>query len=214
MKKKILTIVLLFGFVLSVFGQSVSDFEYIVENGGIIITRYKGSVKDVVIPERINGLPVVVIGYRWVGSRIYGAFEGNKIISITIPNSVTHINEKAFFENLLTSVTIPNSVTHIGRLAFAVNQLNSVKIGNSVTLIDRAAFSNNNLTSVTIPNSVTRIKEEAFNENQLTSVTIPNSVTFIEYHAFWKNRINSITIPNSTILDANVFDRDVEIIKK
>ncbi|MDR1073732.1 MAG: hypothetical protein LBL45_08680 [Treponema sp.] len=44
------------GFVLN-----VSDIEYQEENGGIIITKYRGSDKDVVISEKINNLPIVAI---------------------------------------------------------------------------------------------------------------------------------------------------------
>jgi hypothetical protein len=39
-----------------------NDFEIIEENGTIIITKYKGTLKDVVIPKKINNLPVVSIG--------------------------------------------------------------------------------------------------------------------------------------------------------
>jgi hypothetical protein len=68
--------------------QNAEDFETEEEDGQLTITRYTGSEKDVCIPERINGLPVTSIGK--------GAFSGNQLTSVTIPNSVTSIGKWAF----------------------------------------------------------------------------------------------------------------------
>jgi hypothetical protein len=73
-------------------------------------------------------------------------------MNVTIPNSVTSIEDSAFELCNMTSVTIPNSVTSIGYRAF----------GGCVKL-----------TNVTIPDSMTSIEHEAFYIcNNLTSVTI------------------------------------------
>ena len=85
--------------------------------------------------------------------------------SITIPNSVTNIEDYAFYGCTgLTSVTIGNSVTSIGKEAFyGCSGLTSVTIGNSVTSIGDGAFvACRSLTSITIPNSVTNIEDYAF----------------------------------------------------
>ena len=120
--------------------------------------------------------------------------------SITIPNSVTSIDDLAFYNNNLTSVTIPNSVTSIGKFTFSRNQLTSATIPISVTSIGDYAFSRNQLTSITIPNSVTSIGNGAFSYNNLTSVTIPNSITNIEKYAFFFNKLTSVTFEaNSNI---------------
>jgi len=112
------------------------------------------------------------------------------LTSVTIPNSVTTIGERAFKScSGLTSMTIPNSVTDIGSYAFEYcSKLTSVTIPNSVTDIGSYAFRDcSKLTSVTIPNSVTTIRRYVFYEcSALTSVTIPSSVTSIEDFAFYK----------------------------
>jgi hypothetical protein len=113
MKKKILFVVLLISFVYAVFGQNLGDFEYSENGGKITITGYKGSVKSVVIPEKINGLPVVAIGDY--------AFPCNHLTSITLPNSVTYIGDYAFKDNSITSVVIPNSVKSLSNYAFDFN---------------------------------------------------------------------------------------------
>ena len=138
--------------------------------------------------------------------------------SVTIPDSVTGIEHKAFYGcSSLTSVTIPDSVTIIGNKAFIdCSNLTSVTIGNSVTSIGHRAFENcSSLTSVTIPDSVTSIETEAFQDCiGLTSVTIPNSVTSIGGGAFTGTKLTEVTIPNPNCqIAGNAFDEGVEIIR-
>ena len=69
----------------------------------------------------------------------------------TIPDSVTTIGDRAFYEcGNLTNITIPDSVTTIGNSAFCCcTHLESVTIGDSVTTIGDYAFSDcDSLTSV------------------------------------------------------------------
>ncbi|HLV51087.1 MAG TPA: leucine-rich repeat protein, partial [Flavobacterium sp.] len=83
-----------------------NKFYFKIQNGNCIeITGIKESSKKIVIPNKIDGLPVTHIGD--------GAFRGNQLQSVEIPNSVTHIGNWAFRGNQLQSVEIPNSVTHI-----------------------------------------------------------------------------------------------------
>ncbi|SCX63262.1 Listeria/Bacterioides repeat-containing protein [Lysinibacillus fusiformis] len=174
-----------------------ADFEVTNIDTGIKITRYTGIVKDVVIPETINGQPVTVIGYS--------AFENKKLTSVTIPSSIISIEDAAFSTNELTSVTIPDSVISIGNSAFYANKLTHVTIPNSVTSLEAGAFSTNELTSVTIPDSVTSIERYAFVSNKLTSVTIPSSVTSIGVYAFHLNQLNQVEFEGQTTVTPTSF---------
>ena len=112
-----------------------------------------------------------------------------KVTYESVEYSVTSIGNEAFHNSYggLTSVTIPNSVTTIGYRAFYnCTGLTSIAIPNSVTSIGDCAFVGcSGLTSITIPNSVTSIGVQAFYHCfGLTSITIPNSVTSIEVGAF------------------------------
>ena len=120
----------------------------------------------------------------------------------TIPNSVTHIGDRAFYGcKALQSIDIPNSITHIGDSAFSdCEALQCINIPNSVTHIGDSAFSEClALQSIDIPNSVTHIGDGAFHYCEaLQSIDIPNSVTYIEDGAFeecWA--LQNIDIPNS-----------------
>ncbi len=86
--------------------------------------------------------------------------------SFTIPNSVTSIDEAAFFScESLTKVTIPGSVKSIGYGAFACTSLTSVAIPSSVTNIDELAFGGClDLKSITINNKNTQIGDSAIDE--------------------------------------------------
>jgi hypothetical protein len=118
----------------------------------------------------------------------------SSLISVTIPDSVTTIQDHTFKGAFLPSVTIPDSVTTIGVGAFSGTRLTSVTIPASVTSIGNYAFKRAPLTSVTIPDSVTTIGNGTFSRcAKLTSVTIPASVTSIGSYAFGGD-INLATI--------------------
>jgi len=230
MHKRIINIFILFS--ISIFllysqqDNPETDFNVrVIDNGRAVeIIKYVGTSRDVVIPSRIQNLPVTAIGESAfsedeVSNPITSviipntvtkigdfAFYDNQLTSITFPNSVTHIGFAAFFKNLLTSITIPNSVTHIDVAAFRYNQLVTITLPSNLTRIEGVVFADNKLTGITIPNGVTHIGDYAFFGNQLTSITIPNSVTYLDEYAFSNNQLNTVTMSNSiTRLEEGVF---------
>ena len=133
--------------------------------------------------------------------------------SITIPNSVTSIGEKAFFNcnSSLISINVDksnskydsrdncNAIIETATNTLIIGCKNTI-IPNGVTSIENYAFySCSSLTSITIPNSVTSIGYSSFSDcSSLTSITIPNSVTSIGGSAFSNcSSLTSLTIPNS-----------------
>jgi len=147
MVKKYIIFLFLASFIISsAFGQNTGDFIYSVNENQITIHEYTGSDKNVIIPDNINGIPVVYIGLF--------AFCQRQIINVTIPNTVTHIYYSAFSSNKLTSVIIPGSVTYIGEHAFSFNDLTSIIIPDSVTHIENNAFMFNRLRSITLPQNI------------------------------------------------------------
>lgn len=91
--------------------EELPEFEYVIENGGVTITKYVGKQTSVQIPNMIGQLPVLKIGES--------AFADTKVKSIVIPKDCAEIEWFAFSGcYALTSVHIPKSVKSIGYGAF------------------------------------------------------------------------------------------------
>ena len=90
------------------------DYIY-VEIGGVArIEGYTGAGGAITIPSTLGGFPTGIIGYS-----AFNSFNGHLITSVTIPDSVTSIENLAFYGcTLLESVTIGSGVTNIGQFVF------------------------------------------------------------------------------------------------
>ena len=158
----------------------------------------RSSVEQIIIGDSVEILP-------------YGLVSGLPITEFSIPNSVTTISSKAFFNcTELENITIGNAVTTIGSGAFSYcSGLTHVTIPNSVTSIGYEAFRGcTGLTSIVIPNSVTSISYEAFSGcSGLTNVHIGNAVTTIGGYAFYGcSGLTNLHIGNSvTNIGSNAF---------
>ena len=156
-----------------------SDFTFTNSSG--TITAYTGTKKDVVIPDKINGIPVKIIGEK--------AFYVKSLTSVSIPSSVTSIGVSSFSGNKLTSVTIPNSVTSLGMFAFLGNDLNSLTLSESLKYLYNGAFYGNELTTLVLPKSLLTIDVDVFTGNPLTSASVPTSTV-----------IKSTSFPATTVI--------------
>jgi len=186
------------------------EYTYTTNAGTITIVSYYGPGGDLIIPDKISGLPVTSIGD--------GAFFDSPLTSVTIPDSITNIGTAAFeqFYGLvqpsLTNVMLGTRVSSIGDFAFYGCPLTSIAIPNSVINIGTGAFYYcENLVSVTIPASVTTIGERPFAGcSSLTEISVStnnpnymsasgvlfdkNETTLIQYPA--ASSSTYYTIPN------------------
>ena len=109
---------------LVVSGAMLWPLTYNIGGGKVTITECSTAIEgDLVIPPKIQGLPVASIKY--------GAFEDcSSLTSITIPESVTSIGRYAFYGcSSLTSITIPESVASIESGAFeGCSSLQSIQL--------------------------------------------------------------------------------------
>lgn len=158
------------------------------------ITDYTcNDLKEVVIPNFINGVSVTKIGKN--------SFSEKGLTKVILPDGLTVIDFSAFYKNQLTTIEFPESLTLIGQSSFFGNKLQRIDIPSSVTKIEAAAFGSNQLTEVILHQGLLEIGSSVFSNNQLTTVTIPPGVKKIESMAFMKrgtSNPNLTTIINQT----------------
>lgn len=163
--------------------------------GAFVSSLYDG--KSITIPETVTNesteYTVVGIGY--------GAFGSSKPTSVTLPEnakSFTYIGDHAFDDCTLSSLTIPASVTEIQDSAFAWgSNFTSISFAETSQLqsIGNNAFAGcSSLSSLTLPASVQSIGSGVFAGcTALESITIPTSVTDLAPDAFASS--GSVTTP-------------------
>ena len=191
---------------------TVANADFTVING--VLVAYRGTGGNVVIPDNLR---ITEIGMS--------VFENNNTIaSVSIPEGVTIIDIRAFYNSSLTDVSIPSSVISIGDnvfegcsnlLAINVNAENSNYSSQDGVLYNfyksvLLFYPDRKTGSFALPNSVMIIGERAFsNCSGLTSVRIPNSIMSIGGSAFTGcSQLSDITVCWAPPLriDANVFD--------
>jgi hypothetical protein len=155
--------------------------------GGALYTTTAPSTLIVYPKSSLATTYAVPDGVTIVGASAFA--DANHLQSVTLPNSVTRIDDYAFKSmDALEAMTFPSgsSLASIGQYAFWVSdKLETFAIPGSVTTIGDGAFGHTHVPSFTIPIGVTRIASMAFYGAHLTSITIPRGVTTIGDSAFY-----------------------------
>ena len=157
------------------------EYSYEVYIEYIRLTGYLGEETEITLPSEIDGRPVKVIG-------AHTFFEKAKVTSVTIPSSVTTIDESAFYyADALLSVDIPDTVTEIGKRAFGwCNSLAEVTVGAGVTAIPDFCFNHCiALETVTFKGAVASVGVRAFSFcDALKDISFPESAVSVGELAF------------------------------
>ncbi len=197
---------------------SASEFTYTTQNNKIIITGYTGSNTEVVIPEKIDGMPVETIGNSAKVSgfdnvtsvvlpdtvkRIEGtAFRGyTKLTNIDLKNIET-IGYSAFKECTgLQKITLPDTLTRIEDSAFyGCTGLNcNLIIPDSVDTMERLCFNNcKKLIKIKLSVNCSKIPYGAFNSTGLTGpLEIPEGVEVLDGQCFQGTNFTSVKFADS-----------------
>lgn len=149
---------------------------------------YRNMIKTIIIEDNVTTIGT------------YAFNSCSALTSVSLPNTLTHIEDRAFYNSALTQVTIPYSVADIRIGAFRnCSRLTSIDVDVSntnyssengilfdiaKTILIQYPASKTEATYI-IPNSVTQIRDYAFvNCRNLTLVTIPSSRPLITAGAF------------------------------
>jgi hypothetical protein len=150
-----------------------SDFSYDLskDGQGIIIKGYTGKGGAVVIPAKIEGIPVVGItdgafagGYKRDGTTPEPDKPGNAITSIVVPSSVVDVDVDA----------VPFSAYSA---FYGMAELTRATLPDGIKVIPYGLFGScKKLTTVNLPASLEKIEEQAFvNCGELNNLIIPDS---------------------------------------
>lgn len=218
----------------------LQDINYTLENNNLTITKYKNNNEPLVdipdtytIPDQGEFTTTEIIGYSDVDSDITG-FSNTLVESVRIPDSVTTIGEKAFYNvSNLSNLNIGSGVTEIHDYAFNNNKkltnlyfnaCNAKVVRNRTSVVNSYPF--DNMTSergvdVTIGPDVERINENMFyqSSNDKTNRAIntldfssATNCTYIGTLAFSNTNISNLILSsNIKFIGSAAFDYNTSI---
>jgi len=154
-------------------------FNYTVQNGEATITGFSdpsSAPAELVIPSVIDGCTVTRIGGY--------AFDYTAITSLTLPDTVTHIDYHAFMKcSQLSEVHLSDSLVEIGLSSFYdCDKLTELSLPDSLITIGESAFHDcDALTEITIPKDLTTLGDQAFYDcDKLATMTVARENTFFK----------------------------------
>lgn len=194
--------------------RTSGDFQYTIKgNGTATIVGYTGPVGDVIFPNLIDGYTITSIGasaFDYSNKRTINDQGG----TITLPNTITSIGEKAFFGFPFTTINLPDSLEHIGYGAFA-GFVHDFRISSNhpcFAVIDGSLYNktekellygySDGRSEVVIPEGIVSIGDYAYYNRVLNKFTIPSTVQKIGNYAYAGTHYNSrqeITLPEGLL---------------
>ncbi len=158
-----------------------NGFLYTLNGNTVTITGYNGTEANVVIPEEIDGCPVIEIGESAFSSC-------SRLISIELPQTIEKIDMWAFMHSGLKNIEFPESLKEIGGRAFEdCDSLVNIFLPKSVQKIGASVFSYcDKLESVVIEeNSEVVLEAYAFSRcPNLKDVRLSSNISIIERGIF------------------------------
>lgn len=165
--------------------QAQSHFQFYYQDHGshLEIIEVDGwapsSVYTLTFPAWINGKPVTHIGRDVL---IWLHPKPSKII---IPEGVTHIGNRAFFQIFDPfSVVLPSTLQHIGHGAFERSNLTQINLPSGLKTIGHSSFADTPITEINFPNGLESIGAGAFSGTRLTQVALPANLEEVGGGAF------------------------------
>ena len=155
---------------------------------GLIITKIAakyGQHRNVVIPAKIDEVPVIGIGADYEGG--FGWANSGDVDTLTIPSSVRFMNRIYFDNGGWNGVFFDagSSITKLYPDVFRYYQASSIQLPNGIEAIYDRMFQGSKITSFAVPSAAKYIGERAFDGCEwLTSITLNEGLERIDKEAF------------------------------
>ena len=216
MRKLFCTVLVVFVSIATLSAQkanSASDFRYSLgtfevkkgslsdEVDAVVITKYIGNARNVIIPSSIEGFPVMKLGDE--------VFQYSNVVSVVIPDSVISIDSRnsiggsGCFKGckFLQKVVLSKNITSIPYYCFSeCKALKTITLPEGITEIEFAAFSKSGLESIDFPSSLRQIGFSAFSDSNLKTITLvggEDEKIYIDGYAFSECKaLTSVTLSN------------------
>ncbi len=154
------------------FAETYGDFTYSVEGSSAVITKYNNTTNtgSVNIPSKIGSYTVVTIDKV--------CFSEAKISSVSVPSTVTFIDDQAFVKCVnLSSVSIGSGLNRLGTNVFSgTTKLSSINVSS-----ENKYFKDINGVLYNKSGTVIYAYPSAKKD---TSFFVPDTVTYVEHYAF------------------------------
>ena len=182
--------------------QTEGDYTYVMLTNAedstkkaVCIEQYTGTESNLVLPDEINGYPVVMLGDQ--------CFGGNKIVKrVELPKSLEALGKFTFAE----CTELEEYAVAEGNTAFqaaegilyaenktvllrypAAKKAESFTVPEDVTSIGNVAFAYSDMKTITLPDGLKSIGSMAFGDCQnLTEITVPPLVESIPEYCFYR----------------------------
>lgn len=150
--------------------------------------------------------PITVIGN--------GALMGEGVTSLTLPSTVTTIEEDAFRDNSIATLDLSanTSLTTIGDKAFYRAGIEDLTLPASVDTIGTSAFRENDFPTLDLSanTGLTTIGNTSFYSSEIEDLTLPDSIENIGFGAFVGSELGALDLSantNLTYIGLLAFDR-------
>jgi len=139
--------------------------------GGCAITGYTGPGGFVMVPDSIDGVPVVSIGERAFADR-------DVITEVVLPGGIVSIGTRAFVnDSMLRTIRLPEGLVSIGYEAFrCCGSLTDLTLPQSLREIGEQAFVSAGFEQLQLPEGLKEIGDQAFCHSRLRAIRLPQGL--------------------------------------
>lgn len=159
---------------------------------GVRITSYHGKPNAIIIPEEIEGYPVIAIGKS--------AFTKMPITDIVLPKTIRAIYDEAFSScRFLKHIDLPQQLVYLGEHCFSGCGLETISIPHLVEHLPPYAFANcSKLAFVTLNEGVKTVGDTAFLNCPISNIRFPESIEELGGNCFSNTKLSCAILPKGT----------------